>query len=43
MLDFTTRLDRWYELMHAVPPTKLAAILCLGARIVDLLLLGKAK
>ncbi len=43
MLDFTTRLDRWYEQMHAVPPTKLAAILRLGARIVDLLPLGKAK
>ncbi len=43
MLAFTTLMDRWYGQMRALPISKLAAVIRLGARIVDFLPLGKVK
>ena len=43
MLDFVETMDRWSTEMLSVPPPKLASMLRLGARIVSLLPLGRAK
>ena len=37
MLEFTQLIDRWYTQMLSVPKPKLAAIVRLGSRIIDLL------
>jgi DNA-binding transcriptional regulator GbsR (MarR family) len=43
MLEFTELMDRWYAQMLAVPKPKLAAVIRLGARIIDLLPLRAGK
>jgi len=43
MLEFVETMDRWSNEMLSVPRPKLAALLRLGARIVSLLPLGRAK
>ena len=37
MLEFTQSIDRWYTQMLSVPKPKLAAMIRLGSRIIDLL------
>ena len=41
MLGFVETLDRWHAQMLTVPKPKLAALIRLGTRIVNLLPLGK--
>jgi DNA-binding transcriptional regulator GbsR (MarR family) len=43
LLDFVDTMDRWYGQMRAVPRPQIAALVRLGARIVNLLSLGKRK
>ena len=43
MLDFVETLETWHAQMLTVPKSKLAALIRLGARIVNLLPGGKAK
>jgi len=43
MLAFIESLDRWYAQMLTVPRPKLAALLRLGTRIVNLLPMGRQK
>lgn len=43
LLDFVDTMDRWYGQMRAVPRAQIAALVRLGARIVNLLSLGKRK
>ena len=43
MLAFVEGLDRWYAQMLTVPKPRLAALMRLGTRIVNLLPLGKPK
>jgi DNA-binding transcriptional regulator GbsR (MarR family) len=43
MLEFTELMDRWYAQMLAVPKPKLAAVIRLGSRIIDLLPLRAGK
>jgi DNA-binding transcriptional regulator GbsR (MarR family) len=43
MLEFVETMDRWSSEMLSVPRPKLASLLRLGARIVSLLPLGRAK
>lgn len=43
MLEFVETMDRWSTEMLSVPRPKLASLLRLGARIVSLLPLGRAK
>ncbi len=43
MLDFTETIDGWSAQMLSVPRGKLAALIRLGSRIVNLLPLGRAK
>jgi DNA-binding transcriptional regulator GbsR (MarR family) len=43
MLEFVETLDRWYAQMLAVPRSKLAALIRLGARIINFLPTGKKK
>jgi DNA-binding transcriptional regulator GbsR (MarR family) len=43
LLDFVDTMDRWYGQMRAVPRAQIAALVRLGARIVNLLSLGKQK
>jgi len=43
MLAFTELVDRWYAQMLTVPKPRLAALMRLGTRIVNLLPLGKPK
>lgn len=43
MLAFTETLDRWYAQILKVPPSKLAATMRLGAKVIDFLPVGKAK
>jgi DNA-binding transcriptional regulator GbsR (MarR family) len=43
MLDFTETIDAWTKQMLSVPRAKLAALIRLGGRIVNLLPLGRTK
>lgn len=43
LLDFAETLDRWYAQMLTVPKQKLAALIRLGTRIVNLLPAGRRK
>jgi hypothetical protein len=43
MLEFVETMDRWSTEMLSVPRPKLASLLRLGAKIVSLLPLGRAK
>ncbi len=43
MLEFTQLIDRWYTQMLSVPKPKLAAMIRLGSRIIDLLPLRKIR
>ena len=43
MLDFTTSVDRWYEQMQAISPTKRDIILKMGAKIASFIPLGRPK
>ncbi len=43
MLAFTELMDRWYAQMLAVPKERLAAVFRMGARVLDLLPLGRTK
>jgi DNA-binding transcriptional regulator GbsR (MarR family) len=43
MLEFTEQMDRWYVQMLAVPRSKLASVIRMGARVIEMLPLGKAK
>jgi DNA-binding transcriptional regulator GbsR (MarR family) len=43
LLDLVDSLDRWYGQMRVVPRPQIAALVRLGARIVNLLSLGKRK
>lgn len=43
LLGFTEEVDRWYAQMLAVPRTKLAAVIRMGTRVIELLPLGKSR
>lgn len=43
MLAFTELMDRWYAQMLAVPKERLAAVIRMGARVINLLPLGRTK
>ena len=43
MLEFTETLDRWYAQILTVPKSKLAAMIRLGAKIINFLPSGKTK
>ena len=43
MLGFVETMDRWYAQMLTIPKPKLASLMRLGARVISLLPLGKAK
>jgi len=43
LLEFVDTMDRWYGQMQAVPRSQIAALVRLGAKIVSLLSLGRAK
>ena len=43
MLEFTQTVDRWFQQMLTIPPSKLAALMRLGAKIIRFLPEGKAK
>lgn len=43
MLGFVETMDRWHAQMLTIPKPKLAALMRLGARVISLLPLGKAK
>ena len=43
MLGFVETMDRWHAQMLTIPKPKLAALIRLGARVISLLPLGKAK
>jgi DNA-binding transcriptional regulator GbsR (MarR family) len=43
MLDFTETLDVWFTQMLSVPKGKLAALIRLGSKVINLLPLGRAK
>jgi DNA-binding transcriptional regulator GbsR (MarR family) len=43
MLEFVTTLDRWHAQMLTVPKSKIAALIRMGTRIVNLLQFGKRR
>jgi DNA-binding transcriptional regulator GbsR (MarR family) len=43
LLDFVDTMDRWYGQMRSVPLSQIAALVRLGARIVNLLSIGRRK
>lgn len=43
MQDFIETLNRWYEQMLTVPPSKIMALIKMGARVVNFLSLGRGR